>query len=168
MKAMKRQIFSIFISLVLCTPAVASSWYYVLVGNEDTQFFFDADTIDKSKDKTILVWIKTVKTTKSDDDGSWSTAIRWKLNCTKRTIQTLMWSTYDQDGKFIKSGMTPSAEEAVFPDSTGEGMLKIACEQTFPNDKSSKKYFKLENNDPILATKNYVEYQKTQVDLAPK
>ena len=59
-------------------------------------------------------------------------------------------------------------EREVIPDSTGEGMLKIACEPIFPNDKSGKNYFKLEGIDVFQATRNYVEYQKSQVDSAPK
>lgn len=165
---MKKQIAAMSICLMTCASALASNWHFALVGNDDTKYFFDADTVEKGKDKTVLVWIKTVQTTKPDTDGSWATAYRWKLNCTKRTLQTLMWSTYDPDGKFIKSYSNPSAEQAVVPDSTGEATLKMACEPSFPNDKSAKNYFKIDNNDPFLATRNFVEYQKSQIDQAPK
>jgi len=160
-------VFSISIYLFPCSPAFASEWNFLWVGNEDTRFFFDADTVEKNRD-TITVWIKTVQTTRPDRDGSWATALRWRMNCTKRTIQTLAMSVYDRDGKFIRSVNATGQESAVVPDSTGEAVLKIACEPNFPRDTSGIKYFKLENNDVFQATKNYVELQRSQVDTAPK
>jgi hypothetical protein len=152
---------------ISCGPAMASSWHYIHAGNEDTHFYFDAETLEKSRDTTTL-WIKTVQTNRAADDGSWANALRWKLNCTKRTIQTLAMSTYDREGKFIRL-VTPSGQEtAAVPDSSGEAVVKIACDPSFPRDTSSNKYFKLENNDPMLATKNYVEFLKSQIDSAPK
>jgi hypothetical protein len=165
---MRNSLIAVALSLASMTSAFASNWHYVAVGNDDATYFFDADTIEKNKDKTILLWVKTVQTTKPESDGSWSTSIRWKVNCTKRTIQTLMWSTYDQGAQFIKSSSTIGAEKGVFPDSSGEAMLKIACDPSFPNDKSGRSYFKLDNNDPFLATRNLVAYEKSKIDQAPK
>ncbi len=167
-KIMKKSLFAVILCFTSITSAIASNWHYSSVGNDDVYYFFDADTIVKNTDKTILLWIKTVQATKVDTDGSWASAVRWKVNCTNRTIQTLMWSTYDEDGKFIKSSSAIGTAQGVVPDSTGEAMLKIACEASFPNDKSEKKYFKLKNNDPFLTTRNLVEYNKSQVDQAPK
>lgn len=165
---MNIKIIATIISFASCASAAASTWNYVWVGNDESQIFFDADTVEKLKDKTVLVWIKSVQTSSPDSDGSWATALRWKFNCSKRTLQPLMWSSYDQDGKFIKSNSTPGDESAVIPDSLGEGMLEVACEASFPNDTSGKSYFKLKNNDPMQATKNIVEYKKSQIDRAPK
>lgn len=153
--------------LFVGSGAIASTWNWVAVGNDEVRFFFDADTIEKTREATT-VWVKLVRISQPDSDASWATALRWRLNCTRRTIQTLAWSSYDRDGKFIKSNSTPSVESAAVPDSTGEALLKIACEASFPRDTSSTKYFKLEDNDVYAATKRYVEYQKSQVDLAPK
>lgn len=155
-------------ALICSVPATASTWNFLWVGTENTRFFFDADTVEKAKDKTLMIWIKTVQTLQADSDGSWASAYRWKINCAKRTLQVLTWSTYDRDGKFIKSGSNPSAENAVIPDSTGEGVLKIACEQRFPSDTSGTRYFKLPHNDVFLATRNYVDIQKSEGDTAPK
>ena len=47
-------------------------------------------------------------------------------------------------------------------------MLKIVCEPSFPRDTSGSKYFKVEANDVFEATRNYVDYQKSKVDFAPK
>ena len=165
---MKKMFAALVLGLTSTVSAYASNWHYAAVGNDDTKYFFDAETIEKTKDRTMLLWVKTVQTKKHDSDNSWSSSYRWKLNCTKRTIQTMMWSTYDQDAKFIRSNGNPSSETLVLPDSTGEAMLKIACEPSFPNDKSGRKYFKLDNNDPFLSTRNLVSHENSQVDQAPK
>lgn len=153
--------------LLAALPAAASAWHFVWVGNDEIRYFFDAESFEKTKE-VATVWVKTVKTKAADTDGSWSTALRWRISCSKRTIQTLAWSTYDQDGKFLNSNSNVGAEEAVIPDSTGEAFLKIACAASFPRDTSGDKYFKLNGNDVFQATRNYVEYQKSRVDPAPK
>ena len=162
----KRALVIVF-CMLLGSSAFASTWHFTWVGNDDARYFFDAETVEKNRDITTL-WIKTVRTNTPDNDGSWATALRWRLNCSKRTIQTLAWSTYAKDGKFIKSNSTPDQETPVVPDSTGESMLKLACEAGFPRDGSGSKYVKVEGNDVFQATKNLIEYQKSQVDVAPK
>ena len=166
-RILRHAVLSAGLCVTFCGSASASTWNFLWVGNEDTRYFFDADTVEKNRDITT-VWIKTVQTTRPDDDGSWATALRWKINCTKRTIQALAMSLYDRDGKFIRSINTIGQESAVIPDSTGEGVLKIACEPNFPRDTSGSKYFKLDSNDVFQATRNYVEMKKSQIDSAPK
>ncbi|WOB06867.1 surface-adhesin E family protein [Piscinibacter gummiphilus] len=154
--------------LLLCVGSTwASSWNWASVGNDETRYFFDADTVEKTRE-TTTVWVKTVQVSKPDTDGSWSTALRWRFNCSKRTVQSLGWSIYDKDGKFIRSNSNPTSETAVVPDSTGEAMLKIACEANFPRDKSGERYFKLSSNDVFQATRNYAEILKSSEDIAPK
>lgn len=160
-------IFGATLAAMISTAANASSWHFAWVGNEEVRYFFDAESIERSKD-TVTVWVKTVQTRKMDNDGSWASALRWRFNCTKRTIQSLAASYYDQDGKFIRSSNNTSMENAVIPDSTGEGMLKIACKPTFPNDKSGNEYFKLEGNDVFQATRNYVKMMDSKKDVAPQ
>ena len=152
---------------VIHFPANASSWYFTLAGNEDTVYFFDSESMEKSKEM-ITLWVKTVQVRQPDTDGSWATAFRWKMNCSKKTIQTLAWSSYDKTGKFIKSYSNHGAEQPVVPDSTGEAMLKLACTPGFPNDPSGKPYVKLDDNDVFHATRSYEEARKSQIDTAPK
>lgn len=158
-------VFSLLLSAA--ASAFASSWHFTWAGNNETLFFFDADTVEKNREITT-VWVKIVRTNRPDTDGSWATAVRWRMNCTKRTIQTLASSDYDQDGKFMKSYPNPGKETEVIPDSTGESMLKIACAADFPKNKSNKEYFKIDNNDVFQATRNYIEYVKSQKDTAPQ
>lgn len=113
--------------------------------------------------------MKSVQTEKPDSSGSWATALRWRFNCSKKTIQALAWSSYDREGKFIKSGSTPGIESAAVPDSIGEGTMKVACQTNFPNDTSANsKYVKIQDNDVFAATRRMVEYKKSQTDNAPK
>lgn len=164
---MKQRVLISVICALFASPAFASTWHYIGVGNNDAQLFFDAETVEKNREITTI-WMKAVQMTGPGGDGSWSTASRWRMNCSKRTIQILAWSAYAMDGKFIKSNSNPGQETLVIPDSTGEAILKIACEASFPRDTASDKYFKVEDNDVFQFTKNYVEYQKSQVDTAPK
>jgi hypothetical protein len=152
---------------IVISNAQASTWNFAWVGNDEVRYFFDADTVEKNKE-LVTVWIKTVQTAAPDNDGSWSMALRWRMNCSKRTILSLASSTYDKDGKFLKSSTLPGTDAAVVPDSTGESMLKIACEANFPRDSSGEKYFKLNGIDVFQATRNYVDMRKSQVDSAPK
>lgn len=155
------------IGLSVAHNAIASSWYFTWAGNEETTYFFDADTIEKTKDN-ITVWIKTVQVKQADSDGSWASAYRWKFNCSKRTIQALQASIYDKDGKFIKSFPEPSKESATIPDSTGEAMQKIVCASSFPKVVPGANYVKLDDNDVFRATRTYSEIKKSQIDSAPK
>lgn len=159
-------VFLTFCSLV-ASNARASTWNFAWVGNDEVRYFFDADTVEKNKE-LVTVWIKTVQTATPDNDGTWARALRWRMNCSKRTILSLASSTYDKDGKFIRSGTPSGSETPVVPDSTGESMLKIACEANFPRDTSGENYFELNGTDVFQATKNYVDMKKSQVDSAPK
>lgn len=53
----------------------------------------------------------------------------------------------------------------VVPDTTGEAMLKIFCEPSFPNDKSEEKYWKIIDNDVYKARDAIVS---AGIDIAPK
>lgn len=172
MEIMKRKYLTKLIATIAITitsvNSFASTWNFMFIGNRESLYFFDADTVEKTRDKNVLVWLKTVNTFKPDADGSWSTASRLKINCIKKTIQTVAWSTYGNDGKFMKSSSNPSLETEVTPDSIGEAILKISCESTFPFDKSEKKYFKLNVTDIFEFTRRFAEYEKSQIDSAPK
>lgn len=166
---MKKCLISCAFSLIalLPHPALASSWNYIDIGLDDAKYFFDADTVVKSKN-VVIVWIKTVQVSEANGHGSWSIAARSRMDCEKKTTQTLAASAYDVNGKFIEAYNTPATENAVIPDSKGDLLLKAACDPTFPNDKSQTKYFKIKNNDVFQATKDIVEYEKAYKASAPQ
>lgn len=161
--------FMLAAALIFCTNSKvqASAWHFMWVGNHETRYFFDAESIERSRD-LITAWVKTVQVKQPEKDGSWATAFRWRFNCTKRTVQILGWSTYDKDGKFIRSNQNTGPESAVVPDSTGEAALKIVCEPSFPQDTSGTKYFRLPTNDVFQTTKIYADTINSNIDNAPK
>ncbi len=156
-------------SISVTTGASAATWYLSAAGNGKTLFFFDADTIERSPE-SVTLWIKTVETTKPAADGSWSTALLWKFNCSARTVQSLSLSTYNNSGEFIESYNKPAPPMPVVPDSTGEAMLKISCQPNFPRDTSGNYYFKIDGNDLFKVRDRWVEWvnYNRQIDLAPK
>jgi hypothetical protein len=152
------------------TSAFASSWNSILLINlEDAEYYFDAESVLKTKDGVTL-WVKNVRKNSPEEDGVWSTALNWRINCQKRTVQMLSWSTYDSTGKFIKSNSNGGSEKPVTPDSIGEEIHKVACMADFPKNTPATKnsYLTVPNNDIFAFTKGLVEYKKSQVDKAPK
>ncbi len=147
--------------------AVASSWYYINVYTDSALYFFDKKTVEKGYG-TVTLWVKVVQKNKRDTDGSWATASRWRINCSKRTIQNLAMSTYDSDGKFIGSFQSSDYESSVTPGSTGYGVYKISCAANFPNDRDNKNYFPVDDNDIFSATRRYVESIPVSRDRAPQ
>lgn len=150
--------------------AFASEWNtFMAVGSDDAEYFFDAESVNKTKN-TVTLWVKTVQKSKPEPDGSWSTAYNYRMNCPNRTTQVLSMSTYDSTGQFIASNSTSRPEKSAVPDSIGEGVLKIACMADFPRNTPGTKtsYFKIEGNDIFAATKLFVEFYKGRVDNAPK
>ena len=169
-KIMNKEILFAALLSIFWTSAVASEWNnFASVGNQDSEYFFDAESVNKTKD-TVTLWVKSVQKSKVDKDGFWSMANNWQINCSKRTIKGLTWSTYDSAGQFIRSNSTGGLESSVVPDSIGEGVLKVACMADFPRNTPSTKtsYFKVGDNDIFAATKRFIELYESQVDKAPK
>jgi hypothetical protein len=157
-----------FSSLLIC-PAVASTWntFAKAFNTETALFFFDADTVQKQTDN-VTIWIKYVNTVKPDLDGSWATAARYTLTCSKRKSQILTSSIYDKDGKFIRSYPNPGKPIDIAPDSILEEILTATCQPDFPRNKSREFYFAVKDNDIFAHTKRFMEYIESQKDAAPK
>jgi len=116
----------------------------------------------------VTVWIKSVQRRQTDDDGSWATASRWQISCSKRTIQTLAQSIYRRDGTFMRSFPGSARVSEIVPDSVGEVIHKAACSPSFPKTVQGAPYFKILDNDIFAATQRVVEYEDSQTDTAPK
>ena len=155
--------------LVLATAQVeAATWNtFSQAYNEESLFFFDADTVIKAGD-TTTVWIKYVKTHAPDDDGSWSTAQRTVVNCKKHTTQTVAVSLYAKDQKFMRSANGVSKETEPAPESILEELVKAVCTPDFPKSTAKKNYFPVANNDIYTHTASYYQYMLSQKDSAPK
>ena len=164
---MKTTIFFASILSLFSALASASEWNgFEWEGTTEGEYFFDAETVNKTND-SVNLWIKIIRKNKANDDGSWATANNWKMNCTNRTIQTLSSSTYNADGNFIRSFTTSGSANAVVPDSVGAGILKVVCMADFPKITPATKglYFKISGNDPFATTKNFSEMK---IDKAPQ
>lgn len=167
MKDTSRALTAYFLGLVVCIPAEASNWNYPFIYSNDELYFFDADSVEKTNDFTA-VWIKSVRKEGADASGTLATAMRWRFYCEKHTLQVLSSSMYGKKGEFINSNNNPSKESIITPDTIGDGMQKLVCAASFPNDKSGKLYFKIDNNDVYTATERYMEGMKSLQDDAPK
>lgn len=155
------------IALSCIRPAIAATWYATGFGSEETRHYFDADSVEKSRD-IVSLWTKAVQTRKASENGSWASAIRWRINCKRRTIQVLSYSLYDSNGKFLRSGDEPGRETNIVPDSFGEGLSKMSCASDFPKNKSGVEYFRINDNDVFAATKRWTDWIDSHVDNAPK
>lgn len=159
----------IFSSSIFHTCAIASSWNFPFaIDVKERAYYFDADSVEKNGDFTI-VWFKTIQKRNLDTDGSWATAFRYKFNCVKKTVQGLGYTTYDSDGKYLKS--RDQSTEIIYPapDSIAEAMTKLVCKNNFPNYKSSDKdFFKVDDGDLYRATRRLVEFENSRNDPALK
>ena len=155
--------------LTAASTAYASTWNtFVQAYNEETAlFFFDADTVIKQPD-SVTLWVKYVHTKAPDSDGSWSTAQRYVIICSKRTAQSQGYSLYDKDGKFIRSSSTLGRVADIVPDSILEGIHKAVCTPDFPKNKSGDHYFPVKDNDIFSYTRRFMEFRESQKDSAPK
>lgn len=158
-----------FFMSLLTSHAIASTWNtFAEAYNVDSAlFFFDADTVLKQGD-TVTLWVKYVNTKQPDSDGSWATASRYVITCSKRTAQVMTTSLYDKDGKFIRSLNNPGQPRDIVPDSILEGVHKAVCTPDFPRNKSGDLYFPVKDNDIFQHTRSFVEYMESKKDQAPK
>ena len=167
---MKKDIFFCTVLSFFGAAAFASEWNnFTSVRSGDTEYFFDAESVNKAKD-VVTLWVKTVRKNTPDANGSWATAFQQRVNCQKKTVQTLSWSLYDATGKFLESNSDGGQERSVVPDSVGEAIQKTVCLAAFPKSTPATKnsYFKILSNDVFLATKIFIESDKKLVDNAPK
>lgn len=151
----------IIATLTICGAANASSWNWTTIGNDEKDYYFDAESVVRTGNVVIL-WIKAVQ-----QDLTGSTAIRWRFNCTAKTVHPLGYSDYDSQGKFVKSG-PEGREQAVVPDSVADAFLKISCDPAFPKTNKDSDFGKIFDNDVLAAQKRVNAYRKSKIDSAPQ
>jgi hypothetical protein len=143
-----------------------------LVASNDTElFFFDADTVAKHGD-TVTLWLKYVRNVKVPyEDGIYATSQKLDFSCASRTVSKFNISTYDKEGKFIRSYAAPENQETqkIDPGTVYDLVLKAACSSDFPKSKSRELYFPVEGNDIFRYTADYFKVEEeSKIDLAPK
>lgn len=149
------------IALATSSAADASAWYWTAISVGDSEFFFDAESVQKSAD-TVTLWIKMVK-----KDLSGASAMRWKYDCSKRALQSSSLTKFDGQNKYVTMSKA-IVEQDVLPDSTGEVFMKIACSPKFPELNADSPYRPAPKNDVFGTTKTVVEVDKSQSVSAPK
>lgn len=162
---------TVFFLFAACgaSSSSASAWNVInFAYNDDTIYYFDAETVVKSGD-VITVWTKYVRLRTAEKDTSWSTAQRAIYSCQKRTFQAIATSIYDKKGEFIKSypqgGALPIE---VVPDTLGEQILKAVCSPNFPRGTDRSVYFPVPKNDVLEHARSFREYAESMIDQSPK
>lgn len=161
---------SLFVALALLgsSSASASTWnVFKYAYNDDTVYYFDADTVVKSGD-TITLWTKYVRLRTAEKDGSWTTAQRAVYACQKRTFQSSSMSIYDKSGTFMRSFTSTTVPTDIAPDSLGEAILKAACSPNFPRATDQSQYWPVPDNDVLEHARAFQAYSETLTDKAPK
>ena len=115
------------LALMPIAPAYAANWVYVVTSANNTDYYYDADTLQRSGDQ-VTVWFrldhsrdKTKKQREAKD--------RYRLNCATRTITLLYTFNYYPDGK-SESFSYDTYEQSVnpvVPGSMAEDLLEVIC-----------------------------------------
>lgn len=148
----------------------AATWNAFVYGSNDYKgYYFDANSVNKTKDG-VAFWMKYVNNVKHpDNDGGYSTAQNVEFSCSNNTIQVFNSSIYDKDGKFIKAYPNPEKLIDIKPNTLFNSMLTAVCTPDFPLNKSKAQYYLVEDNDIYRdSTSYYRSIEEKQTDNAPK
>lgn len=118
-------------ALVLAaTPAFAANWVYMTTDVNGTDYYYDADTIQRSGNQ-VTVWLKwdhsSDKTVKERRKTS-----RHRFDCAERTGTLLDVIIYYPDGTSKSATWEAYEQEAelIAPDTLGEDRLLTVCAAT--------------------------------------
>jgi hypothetical protein len=109
-------------------PAYAANWVYVTTDKDNTGFYYDSDTIQRSGNQ-VTVWTmydhsrdKTVKMRESK--------VLIRYGCAERTLTTLQETTYYPNGTMNTVIVKPYEQEeiAIPPSTVAEKMLEAVCQ----------------------------------------
>lgn len=108
-------------------PAYAVDWVYVVTSVDNTHYYYDADTLQRSGDQ-VTVWFRLDhsrdKTTKKREAKD-----RYRLNCATRTTTLLYTVNYYPDGKSETFSYDTYEQRVspVVPGSLAEVLLEVIC-----------------------------------------
>ena len=118
--------------IMAATPAFAVDWVYVTTGENGSDFYYDADTIQRSGNQ-VTVWEK--------EDASRNKTVKYReqkiqgnFSCSSRTYRLLSFVAYYPDGKQNSSSLDTYEQkvEPIPPDTIGETRLEAVCSATAP------------------------------------
>ena len=118
--------------LIAAPPAYAANWIFVTDSINNTRFYYDLDSIQRSENQ-ITVWEKKDhsrdKTIKQRETKS-----RSRYDCAERTVTILNINSYFPDGKIEALTLKSYEQETVSipPESVFEFMLEAVCAASAP------------------------------------
>jgi hypothetical protein len=108
-------------------PVYAANWVYVVTSAKNTDYYYDADTLQRSGDQ-VTVWLRLDhsrdKTKKQRESKDW-----YRYNCVKRTFTLLYTVNYYPDGKSVSFSYDTYEQRVnpVVPGSLAEDLLEVIC-----------------------------------------
>lgn len=159
--------------LVACgstSYANAADWYGFNKIYTDTEgWYFDKSSIVKGGGN-ITLWTKMVVDKKSQrSNKTYSAAIRRTYFCSEKMTQVLFETYYDLNNNFIESDSTPGKKTSPIPDTIGEDLMKVICTPNFPNESSSKDYYRVSSGDIFSDNQVFFNRRRDEKnDPAPK
>ena len=114
--------------VMAATPAFAANWVYIDQSTENTVYYYDSDTIQRSGN-LVTVWEKydyrRNKTVKYRERKQ-----RSRFNCEERTVIILDFVTSYPDGRIEAFNVPPYQQKAITipPDTVVEDIFKAVCQ----------------------------------------
>ena len=122
-----RAIFATVLFLT-ATSASAATWVEASQSSSGSVVYVDVDSIRDVAGKR-QIWVQIDQSNNPSVKARTSKEL-WRYDCPSQTSITLSWIDYDSSGRVMKSGGNidnPYLYQPVVPDSTGETIMKIAC-----------------------------------------
>ena len=122
---------AIFTALCLAAmplaPAYAVDWVLVDANDNNTVWYYDADTLRRSGDE-VTVWGKYDHSRDKTVKAKYTISLN-RYNCTQRTTVLISWTQYYRNGKIDASSLKPyeQEEEQIPPNTMFEAMLEAVC-----------------------------------------
>lgn len=115
------------LALMPIAPVYAANWVYVATDRDNTVFYYDSDTIQRSGNQ-VTVWIKQDhsrdKTVKERESIS-----RYRYGCAEKTLTRLQLTNYYPNGTMDTVIVKPYEQEelAIPPGTVAASLLEAVC-----------------------------------------
>jgi hypothetical protein len=125
----------------LSSSAMAADWQYVDKGSDGSVLYVDNASIVRSRNRG-QAWVE-FDYSKVKSVRHRSSKELWKFNCVARTSFTASWVDYAVNGSVIRSRSPIETEydyKPVVPDSLGETVMELVCNDPAPGFDPSKPF----------------------------
>jgi hypothetical protein len=115
------------IGLCLGSAAMAENLVYIQTDAPGSDYYYDAETIRRYSNDTVLVWIKR-EATKDKTVSYRNKMMKLKIDCSAETYGSLYVSMYRANGTVMDSASTDNPNMSpVTPGTIGDSVFKIMC-----------------------------------------